>query len=89
MCNQWISVAFMSIIGEPIIHCWREVKLQWERDIGKHLPQEQWGTIMQHINYLSKCVNKQMKILDRIYLIPQKLNEVNPHMSDLCWHWLR
>ena len=43
-----------------------KVKSQWERDLGKHLPLEQWDSIMRYTNYLSKCVRYkliQMKIL--------------------------
>ncbi len=39
--------------------------------------------------YLSKYVWYkliQMKILHWTYTIPYKVDEMNPHMSDLCWH---
>uniref|UniRef100_A0A667ZNP8 Reverse transcriptase domain-containing protein n=1 Tax=Myripristis murdjan TaxID=586833 RepID=A0A667ZNP8_9TELE len=66
-----------------------KVKQQWEHDLGKHLPPEQWNSIIGHTNYLSKCVRYkliQMKILHRTYITPYKTNKMNPQTSDLCWH---
>ncbi len=62
---------------------------QWEHDPGKHLPPEQWSTLIPHTNYSSKCARYkliQMKILHRSCFTPYKRNKINPDMSDLCWY---
>ncbi len=66
-----------------------KVRQQWEHDPGKHLPPEQWSTVIPHTNYSSKCARYkliQMKILHRSCFTRYKRNKINPDMSNLCWH---
>lgn len=64
-------------------------KLQWEKDIGSTLTEEQWNTITRKLSLCSKCVHYkiiQIKIFHRAYVTPTTLKKMNPNVSELCWH---
>lgn len=51
----------------------KSTKLQWEKDIGTTLTEEEWETILNNSSYCSKCVLYkviQTKIIHRAYVTP-------------------
>lgn len=64
-----------------------KIKLAWEKDLSLALTDNEWGSILKHVNKTSFCAQHcllQFKVVHRAHMSIEKLSRMYPNFSPCC-----
>uniref|UniRef100_A0A3B1IPQ1 Reverse transcriptase domain-containing protein n=1 Tax=Astyanax mexicanus TaxID=7994 RepID=A0A3B1IPQ1_ASTMX len=76
-----------NLISSVQVTCLSNLKVQWEKDLGVLLTEDEWQQILYRIHSSSFCAKHgmiQCKLFHRVYWTKARLNKIYPDTDPLC-----